>query len=314
MTQTIYNFFKFSFSVFFFLITIAFVYTGCAQEIDDRIIITNFNKFITSADIQNGIKKSSGFYKQHVNFSHLTHEKHAKCLTCHHRNFNDERIKKCAYCHKGNPGSRTIHDFCIGCHIKQDGPQSCSGCHTLLYQHQHNDIIKVFKNTFTFKQKSHDIHRNRGVQCAECHHNTVLLRDKENSKKEKCSHCHAGFWSEKVLHELCRNCHLENKVSTNCNSCHQGVDNFYASIQNNYALEKTGSRMAQISFSHKNHIEKYHTECIDCHHNGSLKKCSSCHLKKDQGSICNLKSAFHQQCHECHSNYKGPKSCTGCHK
>ena len=78
-------------------------------------------------------------------------------------------------------------------------------------------------------------------------------------------------------------------------------------------LPKTGHRKPKIHFNHLYHIEKYNTECIDCHHKLTNKKCSKCHLKRDQGNIVNLKDAYHQQCHDCHRKTSGPKACLRCH-
>ncbi|MCP4133376.1 MAG: cytochrome c3 family protein [bacterium] len=78
-------------------------------------------------------------------------------------------------------------------------------------------------------------------------------------------------------------------------------------------LPKTGHRKPRILFDHKAHVEKYNTECIDCHHKGTNKPCSACHEKKDKGAVVNLKGAFHQQCHDCHRKTAGPKGCGRCH-
>ena len=79
-------------------------------------------------------------------------------------------------------------------------------------------------------------------------------------------------------------------------------------------IQKTGHRKPPIVFNHKAHVEKYNTECIDCHHKGTYKKCNACHLKRDQKNIINIKGAFHQQCHDCHRKTRGPKACGRCHK
>lgn len=79
-------------------------------------------------------------------------------------------------------------------------------------------------------------------------------------------------------------------------------------------LPKTGHRKPEIHFDHLKHIEDYNTECIDCHHKATNKKCSACHLQKDKGAVVNLKDAYHQQCHDCHRKTDGPKACGRCHK
>ena len=79
------------------------------------------------------------------------------------------------------------------------------------------------------------------------------------------------------------------------------------------ALPKTGHRKPVIHFNHLDHVEKNFTECIDCHHKLTNKKCSTCHTARDQGALVNLKDAYHQQCHNCHRETSGPKACSLCH-
>ncbi len=71
-----------------------------------------------------------------VKMSHKVHEDHGlKCIDCHHKdinrkNVNPEREKKCAVCHYGENGYKTMHGLCITCHIKHKaGPQKCKECH-----------------------------------------------------------------------------------------------------------------------------------------------------------------------------------------
>jgi len=85
------------------------------------------------------------------------------------------------------------------------------------------------------------------------------------------------------------------------------------SVEDTIVLPKTGHRKPPIVFNHRVHAEFYGAKCIDCHHTGKNAKCSSCHLRRDQGAIINLKGAFHQQCQGCHRRTTGPKSCGKCH-
>lgn len=85
-------------------------------------------------------------------------------------------------------------------------------------------------------------------------------------------------------------------------------------VDNVITLPKTGHRKPAIVFSHKLHATSYGAACAECHHKGKNIKCSSCHLRRDQGNIINLKGAFHQQCHDCHRKTSGPKACGRCHK
>ncbi len=71
-----------------------------------------------------------------VKFIHDKHEmKDVKCIRCHHKLNNDERIKICGSvnCHTGAGAEERIHNLCITCHKsnKRIAPVECAGCHTL---------------------------------------------------------------------------------------------------------------------------------------------------------------------------------------
>ena len=86
------------------------------------------------------------------------------------------------------------------------------------------------------------------------------------------------------------------------------------SVEDVIVFPELGHRKPAVIFNHKAHTERYGTRCVDCHHSGKQSKCSMCHLRRDQGSIINLKDAFHQTCHDCHRKTSGPKICTRCHR
>ena len=96
----------------------------------DVVTVTDINKFITRDDELKGIKKTNGLIAP-VRISHKIHEDEGvQCVTCHHKKGNDDRIKQCAYCHKGVRGDETIHNLCINCHLsKKKGPAMCQECH-----------------------------------------------------------------------------------------------------------------------------------------------------------------------------------------
>jgi len=96
----------------------------------DVVTITDINKYISETDLAAGIKKTSN-YVTPVKISHSVHEKSGiSCITCHHKHSNDDRIKQCAFCHKGNEGDVIMHNFCITCHVeRKKGPALCQDCH-----------------------------------------------------------------------------------------------------------------------------------------------------------------------------------------
>ncbi len=96
----------------------------------DVVTITDINKFITATDVAAGIQKTNN-YVDPVRMSHSVHEESGiLCVICHHKHSNDDRIKQCAYCHKGKEGDVIMHNFCITCHVeKKKGPALCQDCH-----------------------------------------------------------------------------------------------------------------------------------------------------------------------------------------
>ncbi len=277
---------------------------------NNTVTITGVNKYFTDQDAQWGTKTLETTI--HVKMPHESHEKSGvKCETCHHKIYNDERIKKCAYCHKGLAGTKLFHSFCVKCHTdKNTGPIRCNECHIDNYgEHVYNDIEKMYGNTFSFDKKNHKTHEDAAVKCNVCHHDAG-----DEAAKKKCDECHVGRSKMVILHYFCKDCHKKDGGPVKCQECHAGVKSEYQNVKDVIPLEKTGHRLPQIQFNHKGHVEEYNTECIDCHHLGSMAKCSSCHGKKDEGAVINLKAAFHQQCHECHRSTSGPLGCNSCHR
>jgi len=93
----------------------------------DKVTITKTTKFGKGSDRISPMKSQLGA----VVMSHKVHEKAGlKCIDCHHKDNNDDRIKQCAVCHKGDNGYETLHGLCVDCHIaKKKGPQECMQCH-----------------------------------------------------------------------------------------------------------------------------------------------------------------------------------------
>ncbi len=283
--------------------------SSCSKGVDDEIEITRENKYITADDIQAGIIKTSRSMSASV-FSHSMHKSAGvSCETCHHKSNNDERIKRCVYCHKGIQGTRTFHRLCVGCHTaKKDGPAECAGCHRVKKESEMRKSLSArFNMSGVYGDSFHPSHNNAGIACATCHH-----KDSDGNYR-KCSVCHKGDSRMRVLHYFCRDCHKQSdRGPKKCEGCHKSFTGL--KVADHITLPDTGHRKAPIRFSHKAHIEDYNTECTDCHHKGSEYKCSACHLLRDQGNIVNLKEAFHQQCQDCHRKTSGPRACRGCHR
>lgn len=304
-----------SFIRFFFILIIALAIMPVLVCSDNEsttsvVTITGVNDYYTDTDAAFGVKTLETTIR--VRMPHSSHEESGiKCETCHHKSHNDERIKKCAYCHKGLAGAKLFHTFCVKCHTdKNKGPVHCNECHIEKERKTvYKDIENMYGSTFVFDKKSHQAHENVNVQCNTCHHDAG-----KEAEKKKCDACHVGKSKMVILHSFCKDCHRKKNGPVKCQECHAGVKSEYQNVKNIIPLDKTGHRLPQIQFNHKGHVEEYNTECIDCHHLGSMAKCSSCHGKKDEAAVINLKAAFHQQCHECHRRKAGPQGCRSCHR
>lgn len=294
-----------------FTITLIFI-LSCGEKNnhqDDFIPVHDLNLHVEKSDLKRGIKKT-GSSMPPVYFSHNIHEKQqVKCIQCHHKKGNPERVKRCAWCHRGQKESELIHTLCITCHKKKEAPVLCSGCHKAKKERlPHSEITDTFKGTFSFDDKEHAFHKNAGYDCRACHH-------EKSEKPHKCADCHDAATKVRVYHIFCRDCHRKvRRGPVKCKECHKIKSSPLDSLNDIIVLQKTGHRKPPIRFDHRAHMEDYNTECIDCHHLGSMKKCSECHKKKDRGAVINLKIAFHQQCHDCHRRTSGPRACINCHR
>ncbi len=297
-----------------------FFVLACSPERSriDTQQISGVNTYIDDEDVRRGIRRSTDTMSLVV-MSHKIHEDAGlRCTSCHHKKKNDSRIKTCVRCHKGVSGSRHFHKFCVGCHRRKGGPVACEGCHQVERKLSlGKEIIDTYKDTIKHTMKFCDDHAKRGVRCDTCHHTDV-----KSEKKEKCSKCHHGLSRMRIMHLFCKNCHKEKnrelgksgKAPIRCEDCHHvPASKMSHKKYTTVKLPKTGHRKPVIAFNHRYHVERYGTECIDCHHKGQNRNCSDCHLRRDQGEIINIKGAYHQQCHDCHRKTKGPKACSRCH-
>lgn len=280
--------------------------------------VSGVNTYIADADVGRGIRRSTDTMSLVV-MSHQIHEDAGlRCITCHHKKKNDSRIKVCVRCHKGVSGSRHFHTFCVACHKRDGGPVACAECHYVERKRSlGEEMVNTYTGTFEHSMKFCDEHATRGAGCDTCHHTDINAEE-----KEKCSKCHTGLSRMRIMHLFCKNCHKEKnrelggrgRAPIGCEGCHRvPVSQMSHKKYTTVELPKTGHRKPVIAFNHRYHVERYDTECIDCHHKGGNKKCKECHLRRDQGKIINLKGAYHQQCHDCHRKTAGPKACGRCH-
>jgi multisubunit Na+/H+ antiporter MnhC subunit len=123
--------------IFVALLSLTLVLLSCGDftsqvnpPVDDPLIVTDVNKFVTDKDKASGVFRTNDQVSP-VPMSHQVHEDaKVACAKCHHKKGNDDRIKQCAQCHKGNQGRDVMHEACITCHLtRKQGPVRCEECH-----------------------------------------------------------------------------------------------------------------------------------------------------------------------------------------
>jgi Class III cytochrome C family len=129
-----------------------------------------------------------------------------------------------------------------------------------------------------------------------------------------CSICHACDTPTKTNPCLASCPRENNKTST-----HKLSDAPSIFIINNLHGEK--DIYGAVNFTHKSHAEMSEMSggCETCHHYnppGDIVKCSTCHeadRKKVDVNMPDLKSAYHRQCMDCHSEWEAESKCESCH-
>ncbi|MCP4132828.1 MAG: hypothetical protein GY754_17820 [bacterium] len=188
----------------------------------DKVKISDVNSAITQEDIEAGVKKTGSGAKS-VTMPHQIHEKGGvACITCHHKDFNDERIKQCSPCHKGKDGSEMYHALCIDCHKKKGaGPVSCDGCHSPnAEKNVHANTKERYNSKNMYNKEFHPVHEGAGLECKTCHHD--IKGDVDKTKVKNCSVCHSGKTNKDIMHQFCIKCHKDyGSGPVKCKECHK---------------------------------------------------------------------------------------------
>lgn len=197
----------------------------------DIVTVSSVNTFITKADIEKKIKRTSA-QTTAVTLSHQAHEDSGtKCITCHHKKKNDTRVKKCAFCHKGLKGANHLHKFCIKCHKEKDeGPVSCNECHIEGDEVYINEELKnEYKGTYVYDKNIRQIHEKAGIKCIVCHHESSNI-DGKMKQERSCLECHYGRSRMRIMHVFCKDCHKrkddigiisKKRGPVKCDGCHK---------------------------------------------------------------------------------------------
>jgi hypothetical protein len=255
----------------------------------------------------------------------------------------------CAACHPAPWTGETMADRCLVCHddigremqdpgsmhgaFAQFAPQAgCAGCHT---EHRGAAAVLTKLDATGFPHQATgyalDGHRETAAgqpfTCTDCHGQDLIHFD-----QAACSDCH------RQIDGAFMQAHSTD-FSTDCLSCHDGLDTYGARFDHNQvafalqgkhaAVDCAGCHAGARSIAD---LKAAPAGCSSCHkeddaHNGTLgEDCAQCHTADDwqNATIDHNKTAFpltgkhvDVACQDCHQNgqFKGtPTDCYSCHR
>lgn len=194
------------------------ILSACGKQYSptDLVAFTNINTFMGEDDLAKGNRKTVAEMPR-VRVSHVKHENAGvQCIACHHKKYNDSRIKQCHHCHKGIRGVEDMHKYCITCHQKMKAPTACAECHTEKAGKIEAKTTSDYDPRKIFTTDYHTKHT--GISCQVCHH-----KEKGTKDLKKCSECHSDDVPRmKMQHYFCRDCHVKGKKGpVTCTECHK---------------------------------------------------------------------------------------------
>ncbi|MCG3136770.1 MAG: hypothetical protein HJJLKODD_00606 [Phycisphaerae bacterium] len=195
-----------------------------------------------------------------------------------------------------------------------------------------------------FDHKGHSEMAAMTSGCNLCHHYTP-----EGWEHPACRTCHEISPAREDLHKpslkgayhrQCLNCHREWSHETKCSLCHlprtgtengstpsaiPSKDDIIGSMhppipepelltyQSKYMINPS-AQQTQITFRHKEHIDRFGFKCVECHRE---ENCSRCH--EPQEARTNTPKEHHQPCSSCHqteplANDTEQSACRHCHQ
>lgn len=180
-----------------------------------------------------------------------------------------------------------------------------------------------------FPHKLHASMTEMGQGCSVCHHRNPP------GKILACDECHGGPSNPENLrqpglkgayHRQCLSCHREWTHETDCVICHARKDpnvefvpptsetDIMGMLHPNIEAPDVKVYMAEdlpdtpyTTFHHKEHVELFGLQCVDCHREES---CSNCH--DSIAKPARVREDPHQDCSRCHQE-EVDSDCTFCH-
>lgn len=255
----------------------------------------------------------------------------------------------CAACHPPPWGAETMDDRCKNCHTTIEAqllddlslhsilfedkvPLACKDCHP---DHRGTDAsltqlepTRFPHNAIGYSLNAHQTLSNGNpFTCADCHTNEIT-KFNENS----CTICH------QEIDATFTRTHI-NTFSSQCLSCHDGVDTYGKDFDHNKMIFNLEGKHATISCSNchlgaqsPSDLLATPQACVDCHvedddHEGEFgTDCGECHSSTswEDATFDHSLSTFPLEgkhsdvkCSDCHNNgvYKGTQQeCVSCHE
>lgn len=216
--------------------------------ITDTVVMCPVDSFVTAKDTGASAKKIE-WRLGSVSMYHRLHESaKIQCIVCHHRKNNDDRIKRCATCHKGLAGMERLHNKCGQCHMSRNMSTSCDKCHSTAEGKPQAELLR-----FKFSHQNH--------------------YSRKQDRKQDCRFCHSeplkAAWLKADNYpamKTCLSCHDNRKSSGECSVCHNDVG---------LIKPKSHTPMWVGRYGHGLDANYNKAECMQCHRKT---ECDRCHL------------------------------------
>jgi hypothetical protein len=236
-------------------------------------------------------------------------------------------VDDCARCHSCKAPTRD--DPCLkSCPRPHQAPRQPHGPDVVTL----DDVEKLYEPV-RFDHKAHSTMTRFQGGCTQCHHHTP-----EGDEHPACRQCHAAEVPHDHLerpglkgayHRQCLGCHREWEGETSCEICHAkkgapvgpGGAAIHAApapleLRDLILFETKHDGGDRVPFHHKNHSERYETDCVVCHEDQS---CTRCHIQgREPHPMGDLTQVdLHDACYRCHRQENAsshPKGdCNHCH-
>lgn len=189
------------------------------------------------------------------------------------------------------------------------------------------DVLSALYGPVIFNHKQHAAMAEMGDSCATCHHYSPV------GHIPPCRDCHDPETRSTDLtkpnlkgayHRQCLSCHREWSHNSDCDICHTPLTGGILSTHEPDPTDIIGHSHPDITvpittvyytayeegpivtFQHKEHIDLFGFQCVDCHRRES---CGNCHDIQKRHAVSPSAAEPHAACNDCHID----DNCTKCH-